>query len=88
MVKMRRTPTGKQAAALQDPLRHSVTVCVDIAKSGAVTAVVGTMDLASRRYRFVRLADRNAGPPDKYQVVTALQSAVNEMLDDAIKAPF
>lgn len=77
-------PSDPDAAAIV----QAVTLMIDICDDGTMTAVLGRLDVATRRYGFTRLADQLAPSPSKYQLPLALNQVAEELMVDINNAPW
>lgn len=88
MVRMRRSPSPAQLAAATNPIVAAATLMVDIRLDGSVSAVLGKMDLTTRRYVFQRVDPRPDQPYGPGQLPLAVYHAAQEYWTDYVEAPF
>lgn len=88
MTRMRRVQTGRRSDPDAAAVVQAVTLMIDICDDGTMTAVIGRLDLTTRRYCFTRMADQLAPSPSKYQLVLAINQVAEEMMVDINNAPW
>ncbi|HZX41171.1 MAG TPA: hypothetical protein VFE93_04980 [Myxococcaceae bacterium] len=70
------------------PVASALTLCVDVDEEGIARAVMGRMDLVSRRYVFTHFNQRLADSADLSGCASSLVSFALEFARDVDTSPF